>query len=402
MKFHLHVKFAIPLLIILNIFLFSLWLKGGLLSENPTSTTTANLSNLSFDDLKKYFTNLANKKGAKYAFDQLKTTQVAPNTDMHLLGHAVGDILYKQEGLNGIKICTEDFRDACSHSIVVGLFSDKGEGALSEISDACKNAPGGKGAYTMCFHGLGHGILAYKNYDLPKAVEICKKTGTSEYGNQELSQCISGTIMEIISGGGHDRDTWGKQRKKYLFANDPFYSCAAEFMPNEAKQLCYTYITPYLWEAVGANIGSPSNEDFEKSFALCNQVPDKTYRNICFGGFGKEFVGLASSRDIRRVDQMNDDQLKEVYQWCQLAKDDLGISACLEQALSSLYWGGENNRQASIRFCNVMTDSGLKADCFTNLIIQVGSYIDDPGYKKAFCEELPNEFQSQCRSKLIS
>lgn len=370
-----------------------IWLRG--LSLNIPPTQTPQLSSLSFNELKNYFTDLANEKGAKYAYEVLKVTSVPPNTDMHLLGHAVGDVLYAQLGAEGIKICTEDFRNACSHSIVVGLLLDKGEPALAEINTACKQAPGGQGAYTMCYHGLGHGILAYTSYQLPEAIKLCQQVG-----QQESAQCISGTIMEMISGGFHDRNLWTKKRKEYLFVNDPFYPCSATFMPDHAKNLCYTYLTPYLWEAVEANLGNPTEMDFAKSFALCDQIPDQEYINTCFGGFGKEFVGLAASRDIRKVDQMNDNQLTTVYNWCQLAKNSNGIESCLGQALSSLYWGGENDRRASIRFCKVIADFENQKNCFVNLIGQVSSYVKDSTYRQSFCQELPAEYIDECKKRL--
>ena len=385
-------KFS-KVLIILALFLIGIWILG--LSKNSFKTK---LSEMSFDQLKIYFTTLAKQKGAKVAFEVLKTAEVPPDTDMHLLGHVVGDVLYKQEGLNGIKICTEDFRNASSHSIVVGLFTDQGEAALSQISQACQQAPGGSGAYTMCFHGLGHGILAFTDYDLKKAIEICQKNA----GQAEIAQCISGTIMEIISGGGHDKALWGRKRQNYLFADNPFYPCSADFMPEVGKQLCYNYLTPYLWEAVGANINRPTDSDFAKSFALCNQIPQKDiqYKNSCYGGFGKEFVTLAQSKDIRKIDQLTYEQFLTVYNWCQLAKETAGVNACLLQALSSIYWGGENDRTASIRFCKVIPDLDRQKICFTDLIGQVSFYIKDVSYRQSFCEDLPAEFNVECKRRL--
>jgi len=363
-----------------------------------SSKQSVKLSEMSFDELKIYFTNLAKQKGAKHAFEVLKKAEVSVDTDMHLLGHVVGDELYQQEGLNGIKLCTEDFRNACSHSIVVGFFTDQGEAALPQISQACQQAPGGSGAYTMCFHGLGHGILAFVNYDLEKAIQICQGTP----GQPEISQCISGTIMEIISGGGHDKTLWGKQRQKYLFAENPFYVCSADFMPEMGKQLCFNYLTPYLWEAVGADINKPTEADFAKSFALCQTIPsiDQQYINGCFGGFGKEFTTLAQNKDIRKIDQMSDEQFATVDRWCELAKDIEGIKACLEQALSSIFWGGENDPAASIRFCKVINNPGNQKNCFLNLIGQVSFYIKDDKYKQAFCEDLPAEFNDECKKRL--
>src|SRR3989344_7123689 len=136
--------------------------------------------NLNFEELKSYFQNLAERKGARHAFEILNTASLPPNTDLHLLGHIVGDVLYKQEGIRGMEVCTNDFRNACSHSIVVGIFFDKGESALSEIAETCRRAPGGSGAYTMSLHGLGHGILAAVDYDMGRAAELCNKNGPRE------------------------------------------------------------------------------------------------------------------------------------------------------------------------------------------------------------------------------
>ncbi|TSC85983.1 MAG: Uncharacterized protein G01um10147_1050 [Microgenomates group bacterium Gr01-1014_7] len=356
--------------------------------------------NPSFDELKAYFTDLSEKKGAKVAFEVLKEANLPPNTDLHLLGHVVGDALYKQQGANGIQICTEDFRNACSHSIVVGLFTDKGEDALDEIKEACKKSPGGLGAYIMCYHGLGHGILAFEGYDFPKTIELCQKTSTTEHQNSEYPECVSGAVMEIISGGGHDKKLWAKLRPNYLKLDNPFYICSPEFMPNEGRSRCYDYITPFLWEAVGGDINNPNETDFQKSFKLCNQISETNYRNICFRGFGKEFVGLAQSKDIRKVDQMDNSRLKKIVNWCSLAEEKEGVRECLDHALNSIFWGGENDYHASIRFCNAVDDPDNKNACFLSLIGQVSYYIKDSKYRQSFCNGLPEEFKAECKKRL--
>ena len=371
-----------------------------LLNNFKTDNLSKDTENLSFDELKNYFSNLSKEKGAKEAFEVLKEARVSPNTDMHLLGHVVGDILYEQQGAEGIKICTQDFRNACSHSIVVGLFTDKGEDALALIQEACKKAPGGLGAYIMCYHGLGHGILAYTGFDFTKTIDLCKKTATSLNGSTEYPECVSGAVMEIISGGGHSRELWAIKRPEYLKKDNPFYICSPPFMPEEARGRCYDYITPFLWEALGADIDNPTQEDFQKSFKLCNQVTQENYRNICFGGFGKEFVVLAQSRDIRRIDQMNNDQFRKIVDWCSLAQDNQGISACLSSALNSLYWGGENDRSIAIRFCKIMNNQNSQTLCFSSLIGQVRYYIQDYQYRESFCKELPYSLYNDCRNKL--
>lgn len=361
---------------------------------------------LSFEELKGYFQEVSQRKGARYAFEVLRVALVPPNTDMHLLGHVVGDELYKQEGLKGITACTNDFRNACSHSIVVGLFFDRGEQALPDIAQVCRQAPGGSGAYTMCFHGLGHGILAYSGYDMEKANNLCRKTGTPEGRNREAIECTGGTVMEIIGGGFHDRHLWEEQRKKFLNKDKPLSLCQNNFILDDARFMCYVYLTPYLFEAVGADLGTPTAENFQEAFKYCDKLTasEGFNRDACFGGFGKEFIGLVQGRDIRKesLENISDEQLSQVYEWCKLAPIKEGSAACIVHAVNSLYWGGENNRSVSIRFCNVMTNElYFQKSCFINLISVVASYIQDPEYRRSFCNELPLEIEEDCKVRLL-
>lgn len=358
-----------------------------------------------FSQLTLYFKELAQQKGSIYAFEVLRKASLPPHTDMHLLGHTVGDVLYKEQGVNGIKVCTNDFRNACSHSIVVGLFFDKGEQALEEIAHVCRDAPGGKGAYTMCFHGLGHGVVAYAGYDLKRAIVLCEKTGTSAYGNREAIECIGGTIMEMISGGFHNRNLWTKQRNVYFSREDPLALCNKNFVPVNAKVQCYIYLTPYLWEAVGADLGNPSNEDFIQSFRLCDRVAvsQANDRDACFGGFGKEFVGLVQGRDIRMssIASIGEGQLRQIYSWCNLSHDERGIIMCNEHALASLYWGGETDRSIALRFCSIIDKKSIQDHCFRNLVNLVSIYITNMQYRELFCGELPPIYRQQCISALL-
>lgn len=387
-------------------FLLSRFFESKSASPGGTYPEIADLQGkkLSFKELSKYFTALAEDKGAEYAYEVLKIAPIPPGTDMHLMGHVVGDILYKQKGAEGIKVCTQDFRNACSHSIVVGLLLERGEAALPEITEACRKAPGGSGAYTMCFHGLGHGILAYTGYDMEKAVVLCEKTGSDTYGRREYIECVGGTVMEIIGGGFHNRELWKEQSKKYLSKDEPLGLCAGDIIPLIAKPQCYTYLTPHLFLSASANLANPGPEHFEKAFPFCEKIPaeEQENRNACYSGFGKEFTVLAKARDIRNIDEMSGEELARVYQWCLLAENQKGILACLNSAAASLFWGGENNRGAVIRFCGAIKESDFQSSCFANLIGAVSYYIKDRGYKESFCGELPAPYQKECETRLLN
>src|SRR3989344_2099777 len=357
-----------------------------------------------FLELAKYFQDLSDQKGARAAYEVLESAKLPPNIDFHLLGHVIGDTLYKQEGAKGIRVCSQNFRNACSHSIVIGLLLEKGEAALAEIANACRKAPGGSGAYTMCFHGLGHGVLAYNEYELPRAIDFCKKVGTPEFQFQEFKQCVGGTIMEMIAGV-HDRAIWLEKSEKYFKKDDPLYPCTSSFMPKETLFWCYLYLTPHLFELGGANLGLPTEKNFKIAFPFCDALPDtlKAERDACYGGFGKEFVVLAKDRDVRKIDEMSDAELEKVYSWCKLADNKEGTGACILHAMQSLYWGGENNRGVAIRFCRNMNDeTDNRSTCFFPLIGVVNQYVSDQSYRQEFCSEIPEEYRFDCNNRLIS
>lgn len=397
-------NFLIKLLLLLSVILlifFVLELPHGE-KEGDYPELNKLSGNENFTVLKDYFVKLANEKGAPYAYEVLKLVKVRPGTDMHLMGHVVGEILYKQKGAAGIQYCTQDFRNACSHTIVVGLFSEKGVGALPEIIEACKKAPGGKGAYNMCFHGLGHGVLAFTGYDIPKTVDLCSQIKKNRNDGREFPECVGGAIMEIISGGDHDKELWRVQNEKYMSGEDPLYPCNNNIIPKEAKSQCYSYLTPHLFLFAGASLGNPGPKDFEKAFTYCGALKDQDPKNmiICYAGFGKEFVVLAKGRDIRKITEMSTDELSTVYKWCQLADRKDGKEACLGSALSSIYWGGENNRSTAISFCNIMPPEEQEV-CFKDLIGTVKYYVSDKSYLRNFCSDIPKAFGQECAKTLL-
>ena len=353
-------------------------------------------ASMNFKSLSNYFSDLAEKEGGVYAFDVLKLAPLPPNIDVHLLGHVIGDILYSQEGVEGITLCTQDFRNACSHTIVVGTLLEKGPAAFGEIADTCKRAPGGKGAYTMCFHGLGHGVLAYNGYEFPKAVEMC---GTYIEGRRESSECVGGAMMEMVTGV-HDVEQWKEMTKVYFKDSDPLYPCSGDFVPEHYKPMCFTYLTPHLFKVTGASEARPNADDFDKAFDMCEPLKGDS-RKACFSGIGKEFPTLVQDRDIRIIDQISDEKFAKVIDWCNLADSKDGKEFCVTSILQSVLWGGENDPMASVRFCTVAHEKGFGEACMTEFIGAAEFYIKNPQTRKQICEAVPKVYEERCSEALI-
>ncbi|OGG79637.1 hypothetical protein A3A39_02320 [Candidatus Kaiserbacteria bacterium RIFCSPLOWO2_01_FULL_54_13] len=387
-------------LTVLLVLIATLWILATVSPEYP-ETWTIGQGVGSFKELQDRFAALAREKGVTYAFEVAKRAKLPPNSDIHFLGHTIGDELYKQKGIEGIVDCTQDFRNACSHSITIGAFVEFGSEALPMIREACKQAPGGPGAYTMCYHGMGHGVFAYFGYDLAKTIAECKKTGTEEYHNQEYTECVGGAVMELVGGGGHDPELIKAARARYLSAADPLAPCMSVIMPEDARVLCLLYLTPHLWELAGIDLGRPDPAQFPSAFKFCDVLPHERQRlrDACFGSFGKDFIILPGARDFRRLEDFTNAEFALAAGWCELAGPEDGSKACIAEAVGSVFWGGENDPRASFRFCSIIRSDLLKGSCFKRLASDIARYIADDATLRQLCARIPEEFQSGCRSK---
>ena len=150
-------------------------------------------------------------------------------------------------------------------------------------------------------------------------------------------------------------------------------------------------------------MGHPSEKDFAISFKFCDALPagDIAGRDVCFGGFGKEFTTLANERDIRNVDQMDEAHMKQVYDWCALAQNKNSIASCAASAMNSLYWGGENKPEGAIRLCGVISDAYQQRSCFMHLITSVQTYRSDAASRQDFCVMIPNTYQEECATRFL-
>ena len=95
-----------------------------------------------------------------------------------------------------------------------------------------------------------------------------------------------------------------------------------------------------------------------------------------------------------------DDKLQLASSWCMLAHKEEAKVACLIEILDSLYWGGENDPEVSIRYCSLLED-GVEQKCFDHLFEITTYYRPDPGERKAICEAVPEVYAQQCTDILL-
>ncbi len=364
------------------------------------------LGNLrTYDDYKEYFVSLAKRKTAVYAFEVLKYADIPSNVDTHRIGHNIGYVQYEQKGLKGIYDCTTDFRNACEHAIVVQALILSGPQALIDVAKVCSEGPGGITAYVHCFHGVGHGLMAYLGYDFKEAVSTCRQVYdfAVEYNPNVTTkamwyECVGGSMMELTQGE-HDQNAWERAKKIYMPESDILMPCDADFVPREAKPMCYSYLKPRFLEAAGAVRGSPSPDTYPKALSYCEKIPedDPDSRDGCYAGFGAAFAYFASG-DARALEHMSDEELSNVHEWCGFISDERERIVCALSALDVIFWGGQNESPASITFCSLSPDDTLRSRCFSALGESARYSFESESRLKTFCADFPDAYKSACIS----
>ena len=203
--------------------------------------------------------------------------------------------------------------------------------------------------------------------------------------------------MEMIDGV-HDPIAWQQQVGNYFKTEDPLFPCSGDLMPPEARAICYDYLTPHLFSVVGGS--EYSAETHEAAFKLCDAAPAVGDREACYGGFGKEFIGLAVGRDIRSIGSMSEDGLRKIRAACALAGNPTGEAACNMHALSSLFWGGENLPDASLTFCS-LAPSKEQGACYAQLAEEVAHYLGGTEQGAKLCKEIPDIYQKGCSRSVL-
>ncbi len=347
--------------------------------------------------LKKYFSFFPNAKQAQ--LDKLSVLDVAKNeTKLRLLvtlyspvdllkklnkeadnspqtchqaAHQLGRVTYLVEGANAFQIMDPTCSSGVLHGAMEGFLRDKGTTDLARnITGLCQSVSTQFNAFT-CWHGIGHGLMAYNNYNLPETLKFCKSLGKS---NEQIP-CYGGAFMEnvVVKQGfgavpGH-QTTW--------LNSDPQFPCNAIDQDQIIQSECYARQPNWLFELEHNNIDAVIQD--------CLKVPNDA-AFACFMGVGRDTY-WTNSNNINRVKEVCDKvpQIKDYHQYC------------LRGALNEIVidFGGQLEDQAT-DFCKILSEDDKKF-CYGNLAGQLGYVFgNNRDRQKAVCAGFEAKYQYLC------
>src|SRR3989338_5200096 len=161
-----------------------------LLNQFPDEQASADAAILTDDGVMKTFVK---KNGPAATMEVLLTTSHETGQDCHNRAHELGRMSFEEFGSEIFKLVLPECHSGFCRGAIEAFFRKNGtDGLRANLSTICID--GLNGFFThQCLHGIGHGLMAWSDYDLPAALEYCNllPNGTGQ------SSCRTGAFMEI-------------------------------------------------------------------------------------------------------------------------------------------------------------------------------------------------------------
>ena len=133
--------------------------------------------------------------GPQKAQDELLHSGLPFTGDSHLVIHTVGTMIYERYGLEGIAHCRPYFLGACYHGFLIEVIGKRGPQVVADVWAQCKSA--GPAITPQCAHGVGHGLLVWKNNSIQDALATCDSLA-AEVDHFVPLNCYDGVFMENV------------------------------------------------------------------------------------------------------------------------------------------------------------------------------------------------------------
>jgi hypothetical protein len=246
------------------------------------------------------------RQGLAAALDSLESRAGRDSTlhrDGHQMAHTLGREAVAAHAGDAaiIRECRPAFGSGCYHGVVEASLKAAGRIEVPELELLCVAVEDsrGPGPGFECIHGLGHGILGARRYNLDATLRDCDALSTP----RRARSCHAGAFMEAISSGLEAAKMHGSHshegvhqdhevRALPIDAADPYSPCRA-------------YADPYAtscWLFQGFVILRANGFDAGRALRVCDGAPDRRAAR-CYESIGHQLTGLFHRGDRWILDQ---------------------------------------------------------------------------------------------------
>lgn len=292
--------------------------------------------------------------------------------DCHMPAHRAGRFAYSIYSTEAFRSIASECHAGGFHGAVEAYFKEHGTAHLADdVKVICRSELNQFFSH-QCMHGIGHGLMAASNYDLPHALENC--TPLKEW----QSSCWTGVFMENIVGGldGHE----GHQEKhaasaKHYLNDDPHYPCT--IVDEQYKSACYFLQPTRMMQLFGP--------DFARIASACADAP-MPYRRVCFESMGREVGGMSRGRPT------------DAIRSCTNAPEGELRIGCLVGAVQDAFWDPSGQDQA-LNFCKALSVKTEKDACYEIIFMRAPQILPSQREIQSFCEKVEAGYRTSCLKK---
>jgi hypothetical protein len=289
----------------------------------------------------------------------------------HDAAHRVGRYAYEISGNEAFQTCSAECHSGCYHGATELFFKVNGTAQLNEnLPTICSFSTNDFYSH-QCVHGIGHGLMAWTNYELPEALAHCDVL-ESPIGRES---CYTGVFMENVVG------TLGEGAEGHFtnyLNDDPHYPCS--LVDEKYKGACYFFQTSRMMTLLAG--------DFTKIAATCLTAPEQ-FRGHCFGSMGRDVGGTHRGDPAGSIAA------------CQSAPAGTYRNDCLSGAVQDTFWDPAGQGVA-LSFCALLHEADEKDRCYNTIFERAPQVLTSAAELTAFCQNVEAAFRQQCEARTSS
>lgn len=291
--------------------------------------------------------------------------------DCHQRAHLSGRFSYEIYKDQAFQKCSAECHSGCYHGATEAYFREHGTANLTQNLNILCSSELNPFFSHQCIHGVGHGLMAWSDYDLNEALNSC------DLLEKRQNSCWTGVFMENFVGAVPEADATrsgslaDKHITKYL-NDDPQYPC--NIVEAKYRSSCYFLQTSRMMQLFYGN--------FEKIADACLKAPE-IYQRSCFESMGRDVSGA------NRV------SAEGAIKACTFApKGEMRIG-CLIGAAQDRFWDPTGQDEA-IKFCQMLTEREEKDSCYTTILARAPEVLANKQALKSFCDKVETPYQPSC------
>ncbi len=316
------------------------------------------------------------KYGPKQAITQLHALE-AKFGSCHQPAHRAGHLGYEQLGDHALIEYSPECQSGYYHGVMEAYFKDHGTNNLAEsFTNLCPSNLNDFFEH-QCVHGIGHGLMAWSNYELLDALAGCDMLPRRQ------DSCWTGVFMENLSAQiakGNQNGSVGStdiHLTKYLKDEDPLYPC--DGIADKYQNSCYFLQTSRMLQIFG--------QDFKKVAASCATAPE-IYQPSCFGSMGRDVGGNFPTDNERQIRE------------CGYVSTQPNKILCLNGAVQNSFWDPSGQTQA-IDFCTRLVDAQEKESCYNTIFQRATELFTTAEANQAFCARIEPSYTNSCTKQVM-